>query len=92
MSQHDDPRQKYKRDRISKAAHRLGLTVAAVILGAGLILMAKDAIGLRLWDLTVSDIPILGRNISIALIGIGLVALAAYGLVRAIGRSIGKSI
>jgi hypothetical protein len=26
------------------------------------------------------------------LVGIGLVALAAYGLVRAIGRSIGKSI
>ena len=54
--------------------------------------MTKDAIGLRLWDLTLGDIPILGRNISIALIGIGLVALAAYGLVRAIGRSIGKSI
>ncbi len=92
MSHDDDFRRKYKLEQISKGAHRLGLAVAAIILATGLILMAKDAIGLRLWDLTLSDIPILGRNISIALVGIGLVALAAYGLVRAIGRSIGKSI
>jgi hypothetical protein len=91
MSHDDDPRLKYKLDRISKGAHRLGLAVAAIIVAAGLLLMAKDAIGLQLWDLTLSDIPILGRNISVVLIAIGLVALAAYGLVRAIGRSISKS-
>jgi hypothetical protein len=88
----DDLRRKYKLNRISKGAHRLGLLVAAIILVAGLMLMAKDAIGLDLWDLTVSDIPILGRNLSLVLLAIGLVALAAYGIVRAIGRSISRSI
>jgi hypothetical protein len=92
MSDDDDLRRKYKLNRISKGAHRLGLLVAAIILVAGLMLMAKDAIGLDLWDLTVSDIPILGRNLSLVLLAIGLVALAAYGIVRAIGRSISRSI
>lgn len=91
MSHDDDPRLKYKLDRISKGAHRLGLAVAAIIVAAGLLLMAKDAIGLQLWELTLNDIPILGRNVSVVLIAIGLVALAAYGLVRAIGRSISRS-
>lgn len=53
--------------------------------------MAKDAVGLRRWDLTLPDIPILVRGIAIALIGIGLVSLAAYGIVRAIGWAIGRS-
>jgi hypothetical protein len=48
--------------------------------------------GLMFWDLIPADIPILGRNISIALTGIGLVALAAYGIVRAIGWAINRSI
>jgi hypothetical protein len=55
------------------------------------MLMAKDAMGLRFLDLTLSDIPILGRNVSLVLIAIGLVALAAYGIVRGIGWSIGRS-
>jgi hypothetical protein len=92
MSADDDLRLKYKLTRIRKGAHRLGLLVAAIIIAAGLMLMAKDAIGLDLWDLTLSDIPILGRNISLVLLAIGLVALAAYGIVRAIGRSISRSI
>jgi len=54
--------------------------------------MAKDALGLRFWDLIPADIPILGRNISIVLIGIGLVSFAAYGIVRAIGWAIDRSI
>jgi hypothetical protein len=54
--------------------------------------MAKDALGLRLWDLIPADIPILARGITIGLSGIGLVSLAAYGIVRAIGWAIDKSI
>jgi hypothetical protein len=54
--------------------------------------MAKDALGLRFWDLIPADIPILGLNIAIALTGIGLVSLAAYGIVRAIGWAIGRSV
>jgi hypothetical protein len=48
---------------------------------AGLLLMAKDALGLRFWDLIPSDIPILAGGIAIGLTGIGLVSLAAYGIV-----------
>src|SRR5262245_1850000 len=59
---------------------------------AGLLLMVKDALGLRLWDLIPSDIPILAGGIAIGLTGIGLVSLAAYGIIRAIGWAIDKSI
>jgi hypothetical protein len=83
---------RWRNSDVSKNFHRLGLLVAAIILSAGLLLMAKDAMGLRFWDLIPADIPILGRNISIALTGIGLVALAAYGIVRAIGWAINRSI
>jgi hypothetical protein len=82
----------WRNSEVSRNFHRLGLLVAAVILTAGLLLMAKDALGLRLWDLIPADIPILAGGIAIGLTGIGLVSLAAYGVVRAIGWAIGKSI
>ena len=91
----DDNRHIYTRWRNSEVRrnfHRLGLLVAAIILTAGLLLMAKDALGLRLWDLIPADIPILARGITIGLTGIGLVSLLAYGIVRAIGWGIDKSI
>src|SRR5215470_1203497 len=95
MSNDDDNRYMYSRWRnseVSKNFHRLGLLVAAIILAAGLLLMAKDALGLRLWDLIPADIPILAGGIAIGLTGIGLASLAAYGIVRAIGWAIEKSI
>lgn len=54
--------------------------------------MAKDALELSFWDLIPADIPILRRNVSIALIAIGLVSFAAYGVVRAIGWAIDRSV
>ena len=45
-----------RNSEVSKNFHRLGLLVAMIILAAGLLLMAKDATGLRLWDLIPSDI------------------------------------
>lgn len=92
MSNDDDPRRTYKLGRISKGSHRLGLVVAAIILAAGLLLMAKDALGLRLWDLTSADIPILAGGVAIGLTGIVVVSAVAYGVVRAIGWAIGRSI
>jgi hypothetical protein len=83
---------RWRTSQVSRNFHRLGLLVAAIILLAGLLLMAKDALGLRFWDLIPADIPILGLNIAIALTGIGLVSLAAYGIVRAIGWAIGRSV
>jgi len=93
MSNDDDNQPMYARWRnseVSRNFHRLGLLVAAIILTAGLLLMAKDALGLRLWDLIPADIPILAGGIAIGLTGIGLVSLAAYGIVRAIGWAIDK--
>jgi hypothetical protein len=96
MSNDDDNRHviftAWRNSKVSRNFHRLGLLVAAIILTAGLLLMAKDALGLRLWDLIPADIPILAGGIAIGLTGIGLVSLAAYGVVRAIGWAIGKSI
>ena len=95
MSNDDDNQHIYTRWRnseVSRNFHCLGLLVAAIILTAGLLLMAKDALGLRLWDLIPADIPILARGIAIGLTGIVLVSLAAYGIVRAIGWAINKSV
>ena len=95
ISNDDDNQHMFARWRNSEVGrnfHRLGLLVAAIILMAGLLLMAKDALGLRLWDLIPADIPILAGGIAIGLTGIGLVSLAAYGIVRAIGWAIDKSI
>ena len=95
MSSDDDKQPLYTRWRnsdVSRNFHRLGLLVAVIILMAGLLLMAKDALGLRFWDLIPADIPILARGIAIGLTGIGLVSLAAYGIVRAIGWAIDRSV
>ena len=81
-----------RNSEVSRNFHRLGLVVAVIILTAGLLLMAKDALGLRLWDLIPADIPILAGGIAIGLTGIGLVSLAAYGIIRAIGWAINKSV
>jgi len=95
MSNDDDKGHIYARWRnseVSRNFHRLGLLVAAIVLTAGLLLMATDALDLRLRDLIPADIPILARGITIGLTGIGLVSLAAYGIVRAIGWAIDKSV
>src|SRR5262245_54624185 len=91
----DDKQPLYARWQNSDASrnfHRLGLIVAAFILVAGLLLMAKDGLGLRFWDLIPADIPILAGGIAIGLTGIVLASLAGYGIVRAIGRTIDRSV
>lgn len=95
MSSDDNKQPLYARWRnsnVSRNFHRLGLLVAAIILMAGLLLMAKDALGVKFWDLIPADIPILAGGIAIGLTGIGLVSLAAYGIVRWIGWAIDKSV
>jgi hypothetical protein len=83
---------RWRNSEVSRNFHRLGLLVAAIILTAGLLLMAKDALGVRFRDLIPADIPILAGGIAIGLTGIGLVSLAAYGIVRAIGWAVDKSV
>ncbi len=95
MSSDDDRQPLYahlRNSNVSRNFHRLGLLVAAIILMAGLLLMAKDALGLRFWDMIPADIPILAGGIAIGLTGIALVSLVAYGIVRAIGWAIDKSV
>src|SRR5215468_330644 len=91
----DDQRPAFSRWRnseVSRNFHRLGLLVAALILAAGLLLMLKDALGIRFGDLIPADIPILAGGIAIGLSGIALASLTAYGVVRAIGWTIDRSI
>ena len=95
MSNNDNNRHVFARWRnseVSRNFHRLGLLVAGIVLVTGLLLMTKDALGLRLWDLIPADIPILASGIAVGLTGIGLISLASYGIVRAIGWAIDKSI
>jgi hypothetical protein len=91
----DNPQARYARWRtsdVSRNFHRLGLLVAAIILVAGLLLMAKDALGIRFGDLIPADFPILAGGIATGLTGIALVSVAAYGIVRAIGWAIDRSV
>src|SRR5262249_35293854 len=81
-----------RNSEVSRNFHRLGLLVPPIIVTAGRLLIRTDALGLKLWDLIPSDIPILAGGIAIGLTGIGLVSLAAYGIIRAIGWAIDKSI
>jgi hypothetical protein len=83
---------RWRNSEVNRNFHRLGLLVAVLILSAGLLLMAKDALGLRFWDLIPADIPILAGGIAIGLVGIGLACLAGYGIVRAIGWAVDKSV
>jgi hypothetical protein len=96
MPEHDNDKlalyARWRTSDVSRNFHRLGLIVAAIILVAGLLLMAKDALGVRFWDLIPADIPILAGGIAIGLTGIGVAALAAYGIVRAIGLAINRSV
>ena len=94
MSNNDDNQvfARWRNSEVSRNFHRLGLLVAAIILAAGLLLMVKDALGLKLGDLIPADIPILAGGIVVGLTGIVLVSLAAYGIIRAIGFAIDKSI
>lgn len=94
MSNDDDTPHyaRWRNSNVSRNFHRLGLLVAAIILASGLLLMAKDALGLRFLDLIPADIPILTRGIATGLTGIVLVSLAGYGIVRAIGWAIDRSV
>lgn len=83
---------RWRNSEVSRNFHRLGLLVAAIIVTAGLLLMAKDALGVRFSDLIPADIPILRRNVSLGLVGIGLTSVAAYCIVRAIGWAINRSV
>ena len=71
--------------RVSRGFHQLGLLLAATLLTMCLPLMVAEAVRLKLWDAGQGDIPVLIVGVLFALVGLGLVCLAVYGVVRAIG-------
>ena len=75
--------------RVSRGFHQLGLLLAATLLTMCLPLMVAEAVRLKLWDAGQGDIPVLIVGVLFALFGLGLVCLAVYGVVRAIGWVIG---
>ena len=75
--------------RVSRGFHQLGLLLAATLLTMCLPLMVAEAVRLKLWDAGQGDIPVLIVGVLFALVGLGLVCLAVYGVVRAIGWVIG---
>jgi hypothetical protein len=77
--------------RVSRGFHQLGLLLAATLLTMCLPLMVAEAVRLKLWDAGQGDIPVLIVGVLFALVGLGLVCLAVYGVVRAIGWVIGES-
>ena len=75
--------------RVSRGFHQLGLLLAATLLTMCLPLLVAEAVRLKLWDAGQGDIPVLIVGVLFALVGLGLVCLAVYGVVRAIGWVIG---
>jgi hypothetical protein len=49
------------------------------------MLIARDAVTLRLWEVTYGDLPIVLFGALVGLVEVAVVCVAVYGLVRAIG-------
>ena len=56
----------------------------------GLVLIARDAVILRLWNVKYGDLPIVLAGALIGLVEVAVVCCAAYGLVRALGWLVGR--
>jgi hypothetical protein len=75
--------------RVSRGFHRLGLFLAAITMVVGFVLIAMDVVHLKLWDVGANQLPMVIAGFLVGLLEVGLVCLAVYGLVRAIGWIIG---
>ena len=75
--------------RVSRGSHRLGLLLAAILFVIGFAFIVADIVYLRLWDIKISDLPVVIGGILVGLLGLTLACLAVYGVVRAIGGVIG---
>jgi hypothetical protein len=49
------------------------------------VLIARDAVTLRLWEVTYGDLPVVIFGALVGLVEVAVVCLAVYGLARAIG-------
>ena len=71
--------------RVRPDFHRLGLVFALIAGAVDIVLIARDAVTLRLWEVTYSDLPVVLFGALVALVEVAVVCLAVYGLIRAIG-------
>ena len=74
-----------KSQRVSFDFHRLGLVFALIAGTVDIVLIARDAITLRLWEVTYGDLPVVIFGALVGIVEVAVVCLAVYGLVRAIG-------
>ena len=68
------------RHRVGRDFHRLGIVIALMAGAVSLVLIAHDAVTLRLWKVTYGDLPI----VLVGVVEVAVVCLAFYGLIRAI--------
>jgi cell division protein FtsX len=71
----------YSRQRVSRDFHRLGILIALMAGAVSLVLIAHDAVTVRLWEVTYGDLPV----VLVGVVEVAVVCLAIYGLIRAIG-------
>jgi hypothetical protein len=69
------------RQRVSRDFHRLGIIIALMAGAVSLVLIAHDAVTVRLWKVTYGDLPV----VLVGIFEVAVVCLAVYGLIRAIG-------
>jgi hypothetical protein len=69
------------RQRVSRDFHRLGIVIALMAGAVSLVLIAHDAVTLRLWKVIYGDLSI----VLVGVVEVAIVCLAVYGLIRAIG-------
>ena len=69
------------RQRVSRDFHRLGIIIALMAGAVSLVLIAHDAVTLRLWKVTYGELPV----VLVGVAEVAVVCLAVYGIIRAIG-------
>jgi hypothetical protein len=69
------------RQRVSRDFHRLGIIIALMAGAVSLVLIAHDAVTLRLWKIAYGDLPV----VLVGVVEVAVVCLAVYFLIRAIG-------
>jgi hypothetical protein len=69
------------RQRVSRDFHRLGIIIALLAGVVSLVLIAQDAVTVRLWEVTYGDLPV----VLVGVVEVAVICLAVYGIIRAIG-------
>ena len=78
------------KQKISRGFHLLGLFLAGALALVILAGAAIDFVQHRLWEVRASELPMVVGMLLVAVLGYGLVCVALYFLVRAVGWVVGK--